>query len=132
MGCTCTQPRSRIADRGKLTANIHAEHHGHDHASLPSDVPAQQVREGDAPDEAPDCFIVYVDSHENLMARDIGLGKAKSTAVAFAIVASVLPPTPDLAPPIGSPGGAPKGGPMSLRGLSACDRLVRTSRALLI
>lgn len=117
----------------ELTAADHADDHGHDHAVQPSDcfVPGDGD-EGELPGEVPKGVIVSIDDHKQLPPRGTDLGKSLLPAVMFVMAVFLMPPSPDLDRHIGSPGGASSGGPLDLVGLSASDRLVRTSRALLI
>jgi len=121
-----------VFDGTKLAAADHADDHGHDHAALPSEVPADEERDGSELAEVPDGVIFSFDVHTQLPTRSVDLGRTLSPAVMFAIVAFVLPTSPDLDLHVGSPGGAFSGGPMNLLALRAGDRIVRTSRALLI
>jgi hypothetical protein len=116
----------------KLTVADHADDHGHDHAPRPSDVPTDEEQGGTQLAEVPGGILVSFDTCKQLPARAFELGKSLSPAVIFAIIAFVLPRSPDLDPHVGSPGGAFDGGPMNLLALRASERLLRTSRALLI
>jgi hypothetical protein len=113
-------------DDGKLAASAHADHHGHDHSPSPSDLPVDEDRDDDG--EVPAGVIVSIDVHKPLPARGIDLGETLLPPAPFVIAVFAMAPEPDLDRHIGSPGGKPLG----LIGLSASDRLVRTSRALLI
>lgn len=118
----------------ELAAADHADHHGHDHDVLPSDrsVPFDGDEGGEEPAEVPEGVIVSIDVHKQLPTRGTDLGKSLLPAVMFVIAVFAMPPSPDLERHVGSPGGAIGGGPLDLVALSASDRLVRTSRALLI
>lgn len=132
--------RISVLGGARLADAVHSDHHGQDHLGVPTDhCPggfhggcSDGDLPGDQPVEAPGCMIVVIDAHEQLLTRGTELGKAVPLAVTFAIVALVLPPSPDLALPLGSPGGVFRCGPMSQRSLSAGERLVRTSCALLL
>jgi hypothetical protein len=115
-------------DEGELAAEVHASYHGHDSATMPSDL----IVGGDELAESPCCFITCFDVQTQLPTRTMDLRKPLFPEAVFPIVAMVLPILPDLDCQVGSPGGSTKGGPMGLLALSASDRLVRTSRALLI
>lgn len=121
-----------VHDAGKLTAEDHADDHGHDHGPLPSDAPTHEEQGGTQLAEVPGGVLISFDTHKQLPTRSLDLGKTLSPAVVVAFIAFVLPISPNLDLHIGSPGGAFNGGPMNLLALSASDRLVRTSRALLI
>jgi hypothetical protein len=121
---------------GKLTAadhaDDHADEHGHDHGPLPSDNLPDGEQGGTQLAEVPGGVLISFDTHKQLPTRTIDLGKTLSPAVVVAFIAFVLPISPDLDLHVGSPGGAFNCGPMNLLALRASDRLVRTSRALLI
>lgn len=118
----------------ELAAADHADHHGHDHAVPPSDcsVPCDGDEREEEPGEVPEGVIVSIDIHKQLPTRGTDLGKSLLPAVMCVIAVFVIPPSPDLDRHVGSPGGAASGVPLDLVALSASDRLVRTSRALLI
>ncbi|GMV26740.1 MAG: hypothetical protein AMXMBFR58_27710 [Phycisphaerae bacterium] len=117
----------------ELAAADHADDHGHDHAVSASDSPAPCDGDEDGlPGEVPEGVIVSIDVHKQLPTRGTDLSKSLLPAVMFVIAVFVVPPSPELDGHVGSPGGAGGGGPLDLVALSASDRLVRTSRALLI
>jgi len=117
----------------ELAAADHADDHGHDHGVQPSDcsVPCDGA-EGELQGEVPEGVIVSIDVHKQLPPRGTDLGKSLLPAMMFVIAVFAMPPSPDFDRHVGSPGGAAGGGPLDLVALSASDRLVRTSRALLI
>jgi hypothetical protein len=117
-----------VHDDGKLTAVDHVD----DHGPLPSDAPMDEEQGGTQLAEVPDGILISFDAHNQLPTRSLDLGKTLSPAVIVAFIAFVLPTAPHLDLHIGSPGGAFNSGPMNLLALRASDRLVRTSRALLI
>lgn len=119
-------------DDGKLTAVDHADDHGHDHGPPPSNVPTDQPQSGLQLAEVPGGILISIDAHMQMLPRGIDLGKTLSRAICVALIAFVLPTAPHLDEHVGSPGGGLYGEPMNLLALSASDRLVRTSRALLI
>lgn len=116
----------------------HAHQHERGHAAPASDCTflcdRDQDRDGpdEEPCEVPEGVIVSIDVHKQLPTRGTDLGKSLLSAATLMIAVFAMPPSPDLERHIGSPGGSLGGGPMDLIALSASDRLVRTSRALLI
>lgn len=119
-------------DGREFAVEDHHDDHGHNHAVLPSEAPTDVEPDDDELAEVPDGVIISFDDHKQLPTRNIDLGNALSPAVIFAVVAFALPTSPDLDLHVGSPGGALSRGPMDLMALRAGDRIVRTSRALLI
>lgn len=121
---------------GVLAMDDHASCHGHDDASLPAERPAEGDQEGDqGGDElkaGPCCFIVCLDVQKQLPTRNLGLRKSLFPEAVCPIVAHVAPKLPQLDLSVGSRSGSLHDGPMHLILLGAGDRLVRTSRALLI
>lgn len=83
-------------------------------------------------DQAPDGLLVSLPDHEQLPTRGIDLSKNLTPAVVSILAELLVRPPPDLDRRIGSPGGLSGCGPLDLSALSAGDRLVRTSHALLI
>jgi hypothetical protein len=122
----------RALDGGKLAAADHAADHGHDHRGGPAETPADQGDDRHDQGRAPDGVLVSLPDHKQVPARGADLGQALAPATSFVGLAFLAPPPPILDRRIGSPGGPPGGGPLSLRALSAGDRLMRTSCALLI
>lgn len=116
----------------RLGVADHADVHCHDHAALPSEVPENGEQDGKQLAEVPGGIIFSFEVQMQLPTRSVDLEKTLSPATVFAIFAFVLPASPDLDLHDGSPGGTLNSGPMNLLSLRAGDRLVRTSRALLI
>lgn len=115
----------------ELAAADHADLHGHDHSVPPSD--CTEPSDGDEePCEVPEGVIVSIDVHKRMPTRGTDLDRSMLPVVLFVIADFVMPPPPDLDRHIGSPGGDAGGCPLDLVALSARDRLVRTSMALLI
>ncbi len=118
----------------RLAAAIHADHHGQDRAVQPSDwtdpCDDGECREG--LDDEPEGVIVSIDVHKQRPTRGTDLAASLLPAVMLTIAVFEMSPSLDLDHCIGSPGGALGGGPLDLVALSASDRLIRTSRALLI
>jgi len=122
----------KALDRAALTAVDHAVHHGHDHAAVPSEESLSDIETSDDLSEVPACVVVAFDDHKQLPTRGMDLRKSLAPMAVF-IAAVFAPPTaPDVDRHIGSPGGSCRNGPLNLLALSANDRLVRTSQALLI
>lgn len=114
-------------------AGAAADHrHGHAGSSCSESGPPSQVDRPDETHHAPDGLLVSVPDHEQLLRRGIDLSEAFPPGAVLISAAPVAPPPPDLARQIGSPGGLRGCGPLDLRALSAGDRLVRTSCALLL
>jgi hypothetical protein len=122
----------RVLDGGSLAAADHAVDHGHEHEALPDHGSANGDEDGEGLAEVPQCVIFAVDVHKQLPTRSLDLRKSLTPAAFIAVMAFVIPTSPDLDRHVGSPGGAAQSAPMDLLALSASDRLVRTSRALLI
>jgi hypothetical protein len=119
-------------DRVSLTAADHADHHGHDHATVPSDDSFSDFETSDDLREVPDGVVVAFDDHKQLPTRGIDLSKSLTQIAVFMATVFVLPTSPDVHRHIGSPGGSGRYGPLHLFALTANDRLVRTTQALLI
>lgn len=118
----------------KLAAAEHDNHHGHSHSLSSADracVPDEESG-GVEPDAVPAGVIVSIDSHRQLTTRVTVLGNVLLPPATFTITVFVMPTSPDPDRQAGSPGGLVFGGPLDLAALSASDRLLRTSRALLI
>ncbi len=122
----------KALDRVTLTAADHADHHGHDHAAVPSDDALSETDACDDFTEVPDGVVVAFDDHKQLPTRGIDLSKSLAPIAVFMAAVFALPTSPDVDRHIGSPGGSWRNGPLNLFALSANDRLVRTSQALLI
>lgn len=120
-----------IAD-GMLTAAGHADDHGHGHAALGSDSRDGGEHVCHELGKVPCCLIICFNAHKQLPTRTVGFKEQLSRAAMFAMAVVALPPYLGLNLSVGLPGGALNGGPMDLLALRAGDRLVRTSRALLI
>lgn len=123
---------SHSAGYGALAWAGHAADHGHEHPDLPSDLPPAEEGGRGEQGQVPPGVVVSLPDHEQLPTRGTDLSKTLSPVPVFILVAFVVQPSPDLGRRAGSPSGPPEGGPLDLRALSAGDRLVRTSRALLI
>jgi len=77
-------------------------------------------------------LVICIPDHEQLVVRGIDLPAAlKAAQFAQSVLAAVWE-QPDVYEKIASPGGRERGGPLHLCALFACERLVRTSQALLI
>jgi len=113
----------------KLAALSHAADHGHHHpADLTADGDPTSV-EGELP---PPGVVVAVPDQEQIPSRSLDLCQALSRASVCLVSLFLAPHSPDLDRHIGSPGGRGDWDPQSLCALRTGDRLVRTSRALLL
>jgi hypothetical protein len=121
-----------VLANSELCAADHAGDDGHGHASLGSDRPDGGQRVCREFGKAPCGLIICFDVHKQLPTRTLDFGKPLSRAAIVAIAACVPSKSQYLDLRVGSPGGALNGGPMHRLSLKAGDRLVRTSRALLI
>jgi hypothetical protein len=121
-----------MADGGQFDAADHADHHGHEHPGTPPEAPGEEDDGGDS-DQVPNGVRVSLPGHKQLPARGMSIGKTLSLIPAAVVLTpSVTVLLPDPNQRAGPPRGLPGRGPMHLQRLSAGDRLVRTSRALLI
>jgi hypothetical protein len=85
-----------------------------------------------APTEAPDGLVITIPDHEQLVARGIDLSQTLKAAQVFQCFLASYWAQPDVSEEAGSPGGLDPSGPRHLCALTAGQRLVRTSQALLI
>jgi len=114
-----------------------AEQHDALHASGSADhdhKPADTDHKHDFPSpvEEPEGLVITIPDHEIVAPRGVDVASVLKAVQVVQFPTSVLWETPDIAEVIGSPGGASLPGPRHLCALSAGQRLVRTSRALLI
>lgn len=103
----------------------------HDRSGVPDHISIDHESSGVERAELPDGVIITVDVPETLPSRGGDLTKALNPTVVFTFAVFVLPASREIGLHIGSPGGRVSS-QMDLFALSANDRLVRTSRALLI
>lgn len=118
-----------VLDDGRGAAEDRADHHGHDHAACRCDAFADWERDCHECAGIPCGVVISFDVDALPPTRALDLGKTLPPAAMHALVLPA-PPEPDRS--LGSSGGAFNRGPMNLLALSAVDRLVRTSLALLI
>jgi hypothetical protein len=121
-----------ILHTDSLDSEGHTHGHGRPHSGRRFDCGVSDDHVCCDTGEVPCGELHCVDVHKLLPKRSATFKKSLSPAAVFAMVAFVLPTSPDLNLHVGSPGGGARDGPMDLLALSANDRLVRTSRALLI
>jgi hypothetical protein len=117
------------------TADCGHHHHGeHDGDAHEHGVPSGPGNDehGPSTSDESDGFIVTVPDHEQLSSRGADLTKSLTTAEVLLVAAELLWDGPDLFDEVGSPGGRTAECPRHLCALTAGQRLVRTSRALLI
>lgn len=84
------------------------------------------------PAEDPNGLVIAIPDHEQLVSREIDLSQSLQTAQVLHNALAWSWTQPDDAHEEGSPGGSTVGGPLHLSALTARQRLVRTSNALLI
>jgi len=82
--------------------------------------------------ESPEGLLISIPDHEQMVARGIDLSQTLKTAQVVQCVLAWFWAQPDVSENMGSAGGCDPGGPRHLCALTAGQRLVRTSRALLI
>ena len=85
-----------------------------------------------APIESPSGLVITIPDHEQLVSRGIDLSQTLRAAHVLHRALAWLWTQPDVSEEIGSPGGRKVRGPRHLSALTAAQRLVRTSNALLI
>jgi len=107
---------------------------GHGEHGVCSECSVVPIDEHDGPSSTGehDGVVVTVPDHEQLATRGIALPRSLTAAYVFQSVPAILRPRPDDGEEMGSPGGCGVGGPRHLLALTASQRLVRTSNALLI
>jgi hypothetical protein len=123
------------SDQGPLVDADHDIRHGHRHPHVPADSTSPVGVPITDHSESPEGLLVSVPDHDQLpIGRGLDLSTVWSKIAAFAVFDIFAPLWPDLDRRMGSPGGGLpcEGPPRCLCALSAGDRLVRTSRALLI
>ncbi len=99
---------------------------------MPADGSAPGSEVSDDLGEVPGGVVVTFDDNKQLQPRGIDLSKSLAPMAIFIARLFTLPTEPDVYRHIGSPGGSGRNGPLNFCALSANDRLVRTSQALLI
>jgi len=109
----------------------HVHHCGHSHAQGLLDFASGGEPNLDECDTLP-CYLVGCFVPVAVLQRSFDSVRTLRAVTTFVLVAFVLPRSPDLDRSLGSPGGLSGGKPMDMLAITASDRLVRTSRALLI
>lgn len=117
---------------GMLALADHAKDHGHEHSMPPKLASDGEQESGSEQGEVPEGTIVSLAQPKQLPQRSLDLAQALCPSALMAIAIMVMPAAPHLERQAGSPGGLLDGEPSNLRPLTAGERLVRTSRALLI
>lgn len=112
-------------DQGRCPMEPRHEHPADPHDHPPVDEPAPFD-----PDRPPAGVIVSVPDLDQIPTRPAELGAAISPVATLLLATFLTPAPPDAALATADPGG--RGTPRNLLALRAGDRLVRTSRALLI
>ena len=107
---------------------------GHDGHSKSGDVPSQPKEGSDlpAPSEDPSGLVITIPDHEQLVSRGIDLSQTLQAAQVLHCALAWFWTQPDVSQEEGSPGERVVSGPLHLSALTAAQRLVRTSSALLI
>ncbi len=115
-------------------ATCDGEHAGHDGHPNSGEVPAEPLEDPDfpAPAEDPTGLVITIPDHEQLVTRGIYLSQTLQTAQVLCSALAWCWARPHGEQDEGSPGGSMARGPLHLSALSAGQRLVRTSNALLI
>jgi hypothetical protein len=110
------------------TAHSHPTHTHHgDSSHEPCDHPHP-----DAPAEEPNELVITIPDHEQLTSRAINLPPLLQTPLPIECLFAALCAHDDVIEEVGSPGGGAQQRPHPLSALTARQRLVRTSKALLI
>lgn len=128
---------SHSIEQARFTAEQHRIAHALDTATCDDQrvaLPSELIAVGDlsVPFEDPEGLVITIPDHEQIVPRGIDLSQTLQAAQAFyCVLAGVLTP-PDVSQETGSPGGQRASGPLHLSTLTAGQRLVRTSGALLI
>lgn len=129
-------------EEARLSAHQHRLAHalgiatcdGHDDHSSSGETPAEPVQDPDlpAPVEDPSGLVITIPDHEQLVSRGIDLSQALQAAQILHCALAWFWAQPHVEQDEGSPGGSIASGPLHLSALTAGQRLVRTSCALLI
>lgn len=116
------------------TATCDGGHAGRDGHSNSGEVPAETKEDPDfpAPVEDPSELVITIPDHEQLVSRGIDLSQTLQAARVLHCALASLWIQPPAEQDEGSPGGSIRSGPVHLTALTAGQRLVRTSNALLI
>ena len=111
--------------------HLHAAAHGH---SRSAEVPSEPIENPalPTPTEDPSGLVITIPDHEQLASRGIDLSQSFKSAQVFQRLLASFWSQPDVSEETGSPGGCDPSGPRHLCALTAGQRLVRTSQALLI
>lgn len=109
-------------------------HAGSDGLPNSGEVPAEPIENPDfpAPVEDPSGLVITIPDHEQLVSRGIDLSQTRQAAQVLHCALAWFWAQPHVEQDEGSPGGSIACGPMHLTALTASQRLVRTSNALLI
>jgi len=107
---------------------------GRDGHSNSGGVPAEPIEDPDvpAPVEDPSGLVITIPDHEQLVSREIDLSQTVQAAQVLHCALAWFWTQPHVEQDEGSPGGSTASGPLHLTALTAGQRLVRTSNALLI
>lgn len=109
--------------------DLHAGHGSHRESD---DFPSEPIEGPDFPIEDPSGLVITIPDHEQLVSRGIDLSQTLQAAQILHCALAWFWTQPCLCDEMGSPGGQTVGGPLHLSALTAAQRLVRTSNALLI
>jgi hypothetical protein len=116
-------------DGGMLDPAHHLADHGH--PEVPGHIPADGEEHGLELAVVPGTVVITPEAPKQLPPRGLDLTKTLTPVAILVIAVFALPAPPDPGLHIGSPGGHASG-QMDLLARGAMDRLVRTSRALLL
>jgi hypothetical protein len=125
-------PLDTSALRSTHDALHHVAHDGHTHPTAPQPPWAHDAGATFPDHTSPRGALISLPDHDQLPARQVDLGRHLQLATPAPVAIFDVPAAPQLKHHIGSPGGRPAVGPLDLHATSAGERLLRTSRALLI
>lgn len=110
---------------------VHAGHNGH---SKSGEAPVEPIEDPDfpAPVEDPSGLVITIPDHEQLVSRGIDLSQTLQATQVLHCALAWFWAQPHVEQDEGSPGGSIASGPLHLSALTAGQRLVWTSNALLI
>jgi hypothetical protein len=127
------------ADQHRLShamgiATCDGVHVGHDVRSNSGEVSHQPMEDPDfpAPVEDPIDLVITIPDHEQLTSRGIDLSQTLLAAQALHCALASFWAQPHAEQDEGSPGGPPASVPLHMSAITASQRLIRTSNALLI
>ena len=122
----------QLAHGAEATDCVHRDFDELDHR--PCDSCSIPIEEPEFPTtgEGTEGLVISIPDHEQLVVRGVVVPATLKAAQFVQAVWAAVWKQPDVSEETGSPGGRERGSPLHLCGISACERLVRTSQALLI